>query len=98
MILCKVGTLVNAGVLTHLVRCIDFSLGSQPVFHRITAFEATMFGMEIGGNGNLLMMLGCHAIEPIVPGCLVIDGSLFMHSFCSVYGMRHMLLHSLKIS
>ena len=73
------GTLLDAGVFTLIERSIDFSLGSQPVCHRITAIEAAMFGMEIGGNGNLIVMLGC----------LAIDGSLFMQSFCSVYGMRH---------
>lgn len=54
----KVGTLVAAGVFIHIVRCIDFSLGSQPVSHRITAIEATMFSLEIGGNGNLIVMRG----------------------------------------
>jgi len=73
------GTLVGAGVFALTERCIDFSLGSQPVCHWITTIEVTMFGMKIGGNGNPIVMLGC----------LVIDGSLFMQSFCSVYGMRH---------
>lgn len=70
MTLCKVGTLVDAGVFTLNVRCIDFSLGSQPVCHRITTLEATMFGMEIGSNGNMLMIFGCLVIEPIVLGVL----------------------------
>ncbi|CAG1004966.1 hypothetical protein ANRL2_04446 [Anaerolineae bacterium] len=86
MISCKVGALVD-DVFTLVVRCIDFSLGSQPVFHRITAIESAMFGMEIGSDRNLLMMLGCVVIEQSMLGCLVIDGSLFMQSFCSVYGM-----------
>lgn len=71
---------MDAGVfiLIFMERRIDFSFGSQPVCHRITTLEAAMFSMEIGGNGNMLMMLGCLVIEPIVLCCLVIDGSLFM--------------------
>ena len=53
---------MGAGIFTLIERCIDFSLGSQPVCHRVTTIEATMFGMEIGGNGNLIVMLGCLAI------------------------------------
>jgi hypothetical protein len=38
-----------------------------------------MFGMEIGGIGNSMVMLGCREI----------DGSLFRLFFCYVYSMRH---------
>jgi hypothetical protein len=80
----KDGTLVDAGVFTLIERCIYFSFGSQPVCHRITTIEATMFGIEIGCNGNLIVMLRCLMV---MLGCLAIDGSLFMQSFCSVYVM-----------
>jgi len=72
---------VDSGPGTLPGRCIDFSLGSQPVSHSITTIETPMFGMEIGRNGNLIMML--------LFGCLAIGGSLFLHFFCSVYGIRH---------
>jgi hypothetical protein len=80
----KDDTLMDAGVFTLIERCIDFSLGCQPVCHRITTIEAAMLGMKISGNGNLIVMLGCLMV---MLGCLAIDGSLFMQSFCSVYGM-----------
>lgn len=66
-------------------RRIDFILGSQPVGYRIAIFKTTMLGMEISGNSNLIVMLGCLAFVALVIG----DGSLFMLPFCSVYGMRH---------
>ena len=66
---------MDAGVFTLIERCFYFSLGSQPVRHRITTFEATMFGKVIGGNGNMIMMSGC---LKVMLGCLVINGSLFM--------------------
>jgi hypothetical protein len=70
-------TLFRAGDFTFGVRCIDFSLACQPVCNMITAFEGTVFGMKIGGIGDLTVVL-C---------CLAIDGSLFMRCFCSVYGL-----------
>jgi hypothetical protein len=75
----KNGTLVCNGDIPIIVRCIDFSLACQPVSHLITAIEATVFGMKIGGVCNLIVML-C---------CLAIDGSFFLQCFCSVYGLRH---------
>jgi hypothetical protein len=42
-----------------------------------------MFGMKIGSNGYLILML----MLLLMLGCLAIDGSLFMQSFCSVYGI-----------
>ena len=80
----KDGTLVDAGAFTVIERCIYFSFGSQPVCHRITTIEATMFGVEIGCIGNMVVMLRCLML---MLGCLEIDGSLSMYSFCSVYGM-----------
>ena len=74
---------MDAGAFTLIERRIDFSLGSQPVSHSITAIEAAMFGMKIGSNGNLILML----MLLLMLGCLAIDGSLFMQSFCSVYGI-----------
>ncbi len=79
--------LVGDDNFTLMERQIDFSLGSQPVCDWIAAVEATMFGMEIGSIGNLIMMLGRFAI----------DVSLFMLIFCYVYGFRHNL-SPLKIS
>jgi hypothetical protein len=73
-------TLVDADACT--VPCIDFRFGRQPVSHGIPAAEAAMFGMKIGGNGNLILML-------LMLGGLAFDGGLFMLSFCCVYGMRH---------
>jgi len=49
---------MDASVLTLIRRCIYFSLGCQPVCHRITTHEATMFGAVIGRNGNMIMMPG----------------------------------------
>jgi hypothetical protein len=71
---------VDAGVFT----LINFSLGSQPVCQLVTALETTMFGMEIGSNGNMLMTL----LLMLMCGRPVIDSSLFMQSFCSMYDMR----------
>ena len=48
---------MDAGAFTLIERRIDFSLGSQPVSHSITAIEAAMFGMKIGSNGYLILML-----------------------------------------
>ena len=79
----KGGTLMAASAFTLFERSIDFSLGSQPVSYSIAIIEATMFGMKIRCNGDMIMAL------LLMLGCLVIDGSLFMQSFCSVYGMRH---------
>jgi hypothetical protein len=75
----KDDALVGADDSTLIERCVDFSLGSQPVCHRITTFETTMFGMEIGGIGNPMVMLGCREI----------DCRFFMQFFCYVHGMRH---------
>lgn len=55
-------------------RCIDFILGSQPVCNRVTLFKTTMFGMEISGNSNLIVMPGCLVLVTLVIG----DGSLSM--------------------
>ena len=55
----KDDTLVDDGTTILAERCIDFNLGSQPVCHRIAPIEATMFGVKIGGNGNMIVMVGC---------------------------------------
>jgi hypothetical protein len=75
--------LVDFGACTLVLSCIDFRLGCQPVSHGVPAIEAAMFGMKIGGNGNLILML------LLMLGRLAFNGRLFMLSFCSVYGMRH---------
>lgn len=77
----KNGTLVGGGDITFIVRCIDFSLACQPVSHTITAFEATAFGMETGGIGNLIVVF-C---------CLAVKRSMFLQCFCSLYGLRHVV-------